>query len=231
LRKLVNELIAKYGAIDEIRIETARELNSQTEEDTIKENQKKNDTQNREAQKFLQNKDLAQSPKNLERVKLWKEQGGFCLYSGEEMSEEEMLDENQTEVEHFIPRSVIWINSFKNKILVHKKYNQNKSSQNPISYLQRMGEWENFKGRIKLDPKSPKYQWLTDEKHIESVMQKEHWQESYLSDTRTATKIIAKYLNHYLYPPSKPLRQRRKEIHHKCHRQGNRGAKAYLGDS
>jgi len=200
LRKLVNELIAKYGAIDEIRIETARELNSQTEEKAIEENQKKNDTQNREAQKFLKDKNLAQSPKNLERVKLWKEQGGFCLYSGEEIVEEEMLDENQTEVEHFIPRSVIWINSFKNKILVKKKYNQNKGSQNPITYLKSKGEWENFKGRIKLDPKSPKYKWLTHEEHIENVMQKEHWQESYLNDTRTATKTIAKYLNHYLYP-------------------------------
>jgi CRISPR-associated endonuclease Csn1 len=31
-------------------------------------------------------------------------------------------------------------------------------------------------------------------------MQKEHWQDSFLNDTRSATKTIQKYLNHYLYP-------------------------------
>ena len=34
---------------------------------------------------------------------------------------EDALDENITEIEHFIPRSKIWIDSYKNKILVLKE--------------------------------------------------------------------------------------------------------------
>lgn len=200
LRKLINELIKKYGKIDEIRIETAKEMNSTKEEDEIKKNQSANSAKNNEAIKFLKNKSMAQSHKNIERVKLFKEQQMVCLYSNDKMTEEEALDENITEIEHFIPRSVIWINSYKNKILVKKKYNQNKGSQNPIAYLTSIGEWENFKGRIKLHIKSPKYKWLTDEEVINSAMSKEYWQESYLNDTRSATRAIQKYLNHYLYP-------------------------------
>jgi CRISPR/Cas system Type II protein with McrA/HNH and RuvC-like nuclease domain len=45
-----------------------------------------------------------------------------------------------------------------------------------------------------------KKDWLTKEDIINSVMQKEHWKDSYLNDTRSATRVIQKYLNHYLYP-------------------------------
>lgn len=207
LRKLVNELITKYGQIDEIRIESAKELNSSTEEKQIKENQNKNKTKNDNAVKFLEANNIQVSKKNIERAKLFIEQGKdgcLCLYSGEPITKDEAFDENETEIEHFIPRSVIWINSFKNKILVKKKANQDKSSKHPISFLNSKGQWEGFKGRVQnsfMDKK--KKEWLNDENIINSVMQKEHWQESFLNDTRTATKTIAKYLNHYLYPIQK----------------------------
>lgn len=201
LRKLINEIIKKYGKIDEIRIETAKEMNSKIEKERIDKNQGKDRAKNNDAIKLLKSYDLKESSKNIEIAKLWKEQGGECLYSGKEITEEEAFDENETEVEHFIPRSVIWINSYKNKILVKKKYNQNKGSLHPISYLQSIGQWENFKGRVsKKYMAFEKKDWLSKEEIINSVMQKEHWQDSFLNDTRSATKTIQKYLNHYLYP-------------------------------
>jgi CRISPR-associated endonuclease Csn1 len=201
LRKLINEIIKKYGKIDEIRIETAKEMNSKIEKERIDKNQGKDRAKNNDAIKLLKSYELKESSKNIEIAKLWKEQGAECLYSGEEITEEEAFDENETEVEHFIPRSVIWINSYKNKILVKKKYNQNKGSLHPISYLQSIGQWENFKGRVEKKYMAfEKKNWLSKEEIINSVMQKEHWQDSFLNDTRSATKTIQKYLNHYLYP-------------------------------
>ncbi|MDY0052092.1 MAG: type II CRISPR RNA-guided endonuclease Cas9, partial [Aliarcobacter sp.] len=116
LRKLINQIIKKYGKIDEIRIETAKEMNSKIEKERIDRNQGKDRSKNNDAIKLLKSYGLKESSKNIEIAKLWKEQGGECLYSGEEITEEEAFDENETEVEHFIPRSVIWINSYKNKI-------------------------------------------------------------------------------------------------------------------
>jgi len=201
LRKLINEIIARYGRIDEIRIETAKEMNSKTEKEQIDKNQSKDRAKNSEALKFLKVKNLVTSKKNIEVAKLWKEQGGKCLYSGGNITEDEAFNEEVTEVEHFIPRSVIWINSYKNKILVKKKYNQNKGSKHPVEYLKSVGEWENFKGRVNDAFIAPnKKNWLTKEEIISSVMKKEHWQDSYLNDTRSATRAIQKYLNHYLYP-------------------------------
>ena len=204
LRKLINEIIKEYGHIDEIRIETAKEMNTKSEKEKIEKNQKKDKKKNDEAKKFLKANDIKDSKKNIERAKLYIEQGKdscLCLYSGELITQEEAFDEEATEVEHFIPRSTIWINSYKNKILVKKKVNQNKGAQNPIAYLKSQSQWENFKGRVQDTFMAPnKKEWLTNEEIIESVMAKEHWQDSYLNDTRSATRIIQKYLNHYLFP-------------------------------
>jgi len=201
LRKLINEIIFKYGPIDEIVIETAKELNSTSEAEQIKENQAKDKKKNDEAKKYLKDKKIVENDKNVERAKLFIEQRCKCLFSGENITDDDAFDENKTEIEHFIPRSIIWINSYKNKILVKKKYNQNKSNQNPIAYLTSKGEWEKFKNRVEELSISPnKKEWLTNEEIINSAMAKDNWQDSYLNDTKTATRVIQKYLNHYLFP-------------------------------
>ncbi|WP_428023254.1 type II CRISPR RNA-guided endonuclease Cas9 [Arcobacter sp.] len=201
LRKLVNDLIKKYGKIDQIIIETARELNSKTEEEQIKDSQVNSRKEIREAEKLLEANKYEITNKNIERARLFTEQKAKCLYSGNSMTLEEALDERQTEVEHFIPRSKIWINSYKNKILVFKKYNQNKSDTHPIIYLKSKNTWEDFKYRVNENiANKNKVFWLTDEENINKNWEKENLEDRFLNDTRSATKIIANYLEHYLYP-------------------------------
>ena len=201
LRKLVNDLIKRYGKIDQIIIETARELNSKTEEEQIKESQANSKKEIKDAEILLKNQNFELTNKNIERARLFTEQKAKCLYSGNSMIFEEALDETVSEVEHFIPRSKIWINSYKNKILVFKKHNQNKSDKHPIIYLQSKNAWEDFQYRVKetLSNKS-KIFWLTDEENINKNWEKENLEDRFLNDTRSATKIIANYLEHYLFP-------------------------------
>jgi CRISPR-associated endonuclease Csn1 len=201
LRKLVNDLIKKYGRIDEIIIETARELNTKSEEEQIKDSQANTKKEIKEAEKLLESYKYELSNKNIERARLFIEQKAKCLYSGNPMTIEEALDETQTEVEHFIPRSKIWINSYKNKILVFKKYNQNKSDIHPITYLKSKNSWEDFANRVNenLSNKSKVF-WLTNEDNINKNWEKENLEDRFLNDTRSATKIIANYLEHYLFP-------------------------------
>jgi len=200
LRKLINDLIKKHGKIDQIIIETARELNSKKEEEQIKDAQKQNTKEINEAKKSLVN-DYDITNKNILRARLLIEQKAKCLYSGNPMTLEEALDETQTEVEHFIPRSKIWINSYKNKILVFKKYNQNKGNQHPITYLKSKNTWEDFKDRIEENlTNKNKVFWLTNEDNINKNWERENLEDRFLNDTRSATKIIANYLQHYLYP-------------------------------
>jgi CRISPR-associated endonuclease Csn1 len=201
LRKLVNDLIKKYGKIDEIIIETARELNTKSEEEQIKDSQAQSKKEIKEAEKLLEACKYELTNKNIERARLFTEQKAKCLYSGDSMTIEEALDETQTEVEHFIPRSKIWINSYKNKILVFKKHNQNKGDKHPIIYLKSKNSWEDFqyRGSEVLSNKSKVF-WLTNEDNINKNWEKENLEDRFLNDTRSATKIIANYLEHYLYP-------------------------------
>ncbi|MFY9075494.1 type II CRISPR RNA-guided endonuclease Cas9 [Malaciobacter mytili] len=203
LRRLINDLLVKYGKIDQIIIETARELNSKKEEEKIKETQSKNKKEINEAEKLLKGNNYKLSNKNIQKARLFIEQKAKCLYSGKEITLEEALDENITEIEHFIPRSKIWINSNKNKILVFKKYNQEKGDKNPIFYLKSKNQWENFQHRVKEylgKNKQDKINWLTNEELINKTIENEKLEDRFLNDTRGATKIISNYLKHYLYP-------------------------------
>lgn len=206
LRRLINELIKRHGKIDKIVIETARWLNSKKDEEKIKKSQEQSNKDKKEAEKLLKSMNKEISFKNILRARLLKEQKSKCLYSGENLTLEDALDENITEVEHFIPRSKIWIDSYKNKILVLKKYNQNKSNQNPVLFLKSIGEWENFQGRVNeyITNKDKKI-WLMDEANIEKIYSddeknNEMLEDRFINDTRSATKIVANYLEHYLFP-------------------------------
>lgn len=145
LRRLVNDLIKKHGKPHKIVIETAKELNTKKEEEKYKTNNKKNQEEIKLATERLEENGYSQSSKNVDRVRLFEEQGEVCLYSGKTITLEEALNEEITEIEHFIPRSRIFINSRKNKILVLKKYNQNKGSKHPIDFLNT--DWDSFADR------------------------------------------------------------------------------------
>lgn len=201
LRKLINDLIKKYGKIDKIIIETARELNSKKEEERIKENQAKSRKEIKEAEQLLESNQYKVTNKNIVRARLLIEQKSNCLYSGKSLTLEDALDETETEVEHYIPRSKIWINSYKNKILVLKKYNQNKSNTHPVTFLKSKNQWEDFQVRVKKDIRNQnKVLWLTNEEIINKNWEKENLEDRFLNDTRTATKIVSNYLAHYLFP-------------------------------
>jgi CRISPR-associated endonuclease Csn1 len=201
LRRLINDLISQYGKIDKIIIETARELNSKTEEEQIKEAQANSRKEIKAAEKLLLSDNCELSKKNIERARLLIEQKSKCLYSGEPLTLEDALDEQKTEVEHFIPRSKIWINSYKNKILVLKKHNQDKSNTHPIAYLKSKNSWEEFTSRVKKElTNTSKIFWLTNEENINKNWEKENLEDRFLNDTRSATKIISNYLEHYLFP-------------------------------
>jgi len=205
MRKLINDIIKKYGKIDEISIEGGKELNSKKEEDKIKENQKVDKKINDAARALLKSNDIKDynHPKKINKAKMFIEQNEKCFYSGISLTLQDALDEEICEVEHFIPRSHFWNNSQKNRILVLKKHNQNKTNIPPIEYLKQIGKWEIFKAFVmNSSMKESKKEWLTNEEKIASIFDQDTniFLANYLNDTRSSIKIIKNYLEHYLYP-------------------------------
>lgn len=59
-----------------------------------------------------------------EKYKLWKEQGGKCIYTGQIINISQLFDENRYDIEHTIPRSLSFDNSDQNLTICDSYYNR-----------------------------------------------------------------------------------------------------------
>jgi len=128
LRGHINRLI-KENIIDEetrIVIETARELNDANQRWAIQSYQEKRREENKKYREQL----LAYLPEDkikdtdIEKVRLWEEQGKRCLYTGEVIGLSDLLNDNQYEVEHTLPRSKSFDDSLANKTICQTHFNR-----------------------------------------------------------------------------------------------------------
>src|SRR5699024_1589159 len=102
----------------------------------------KNDNNNKlnkviiEELKELRGCDSEPSPKMLLKYKLYKEQNAICMYSGKPIDLINMLyDENYAQVDHILPKSRSFDNTYDNKVLVLTKENQDKRNMTPYEYM------------------------------------------------------------------------------------------------
>ncbi|MGP1515821.1 MAG: type II CRISPR RNA-guided endonuclease Cas9 [Bacteroidales bacterium] len=138
---VVNEIVITYGELDEIRIELARELkkNAQEREQlarSIKENSKLNEKYEKEIQEIFPFKYV--SSNDITRYKLWKElegNGYKTLYSDTYISREEVFDK-KFDIEHIIPQSKLFDNSFSNKTLELRDVNIKKGNRTAYDFVE-----------------------------------------------------------------------------------------------
>lgn len=130
IRQVVNELIGRYGLPYSIAIELARELPEGAKyraglSKAQEENQKKNRELGDELPKGIQNN----APNRL-RLKLWKEQGKHCPYSGKKIGFAELFTA-EMEIDHIIPFSISLDDSAANKVVCTRKANRDKKDRTP----------------------------------------------------------------------------------------------------
>lgn len=153
-RKVVNAIIRKYGSPEEIHIELARELaKSKEDRNKIK---KTHDENFNEKKRLSEDYDRTYGRKpnssDLLKFRLWKEQGGFCPYSGKYI--DPMLafmseDGTYAEIDHVLPYSRSLNDSYINKVLVIGSENRNKRNMTPYEYFGKDGQkWDEFIARV-----------------------------------------------------------------------------------
>ena len=131
---VVNEILKEYGTPEEIVIELAREKNSDDKSKKLMDIQKRNEKENREIVDLLENKKL--DKRYFELLKYWKRQDGVCMYSGEIIGIDEILQNPLAfEIDHIIPRSISFDDSQDNKVLVRRIENQKKGQRSPFEYF------------------------------------------------------------------------------------------------
>jgi CRISPR-associated endonuclease Csn1 len=163
VEKILNQMINVINAImedptmgkpDEIRVELAREL-------------KNNNEQRSEMTKAI-NKSTAEHDKirqllhtefgihrvtrnDIIRYKLWKETDGISLYTGKPI-EPSKLFSKEYDIEHIIPKSRLFDDSFSNKTICERQLNIDKSNKTAYSFLHEKlspEEFDQFEKRVK----------------------------------------------------------------------------------
>lgn len=196
-RKVINAIIDKYGSPFEIHIEVARDLSKNREErNKIKKVQEENQKNNDEIKEYIRETFNIQNPKPVDilKVKLWREQQNKSAYSLKPITPEELFDDNFVQIDHAIPFSRSFDDSYNNKVLVLTKENQEKRNMTPREYIKDEDHWERFEAFVNSTYKyNPKKRENLLMKNFTEEKAKE-WRERNLVDT----KFIARYLANYI---------------------------------
>jgi len=148
--RVIKHLHTLYGAFDEIKVESTRELSLNDEskkniEKANKEFEKKLDDikQNGEYQQIAQNygKNLSKYAK---KILMWQEQERLDIYSGKVIGLDDIFS-NVVDIDHIVPQSVGGLSVKHNLVLVHRDTNLQKSNQLPMNFV---ADKEGFKNRV-----------------------------------------------------------------------------------
>lgn len=162
---VVKDIWKDYSKPDEIRLELARELKNNAERrnkiyKTNNENQKANDEvknlliefkqeatlNNIEKYKlWLSQENLADeyvkqykdpSKSEIKKMKLWREQGHVSPYTGQPIPLSDLFNRERYDVDHIIPQSRYFDDSFVNKVICEKSINKEKSNRTAMEYFE-----------------------------------------------------------------------------------------------
>lgn len=145
---LVNALKAEYG-VDEVRVELARELKmSREERERMARNNKDREERNKEVAARIRQCGLYPTKPRIQKYMLWEEAGRQCLYCGRSIEEEQCLNGDDMEVEHIIPKSVLYDDSYGNKTCACHECNQTKGNRTALEYIRAKGREAEYMKRI-----------------------------------------------------------------------------------
>jgi CRISPR-associated endonuclease Csn1 len=196
-RRLVNAVIAAYGKPDELRIELARELKMNAKEkERLEKQQKENADANKMAeeqyQSIRQNNlhlNLSPYPSRDDKIKyrLWKECKGICIYSGNGISLTQLFSP-EVEIDHILPFSRTFDDSFMNKVVVFSDQNRAKENKTPYEYFS-AAHYDEILQRASALPFAKRQRLMNRE-----LKQPEEFISNQLNDTRYMSTLAQQYV-------------------------------------
>lgn len=192
--KVINAIILEYGSPQAVNIELAREMSKDFDErrkikSDMEAREKENDKVLGRVREYKPNP----TGQDIVKFRLWEEQGGVCLYSGEKIDINDLFSSNGGyDVDHILPYSITFDDSYRNKVLVKAAENRQKGNRTPYEYIMaEKGEtaWNKYETLVKNTVKDYKKQLKLLKKHI-SDEEKAEFKERNLTDTKYITRIV-----------------------------------------
>ncbi|MDO7252477.1 type II CRISPR RNA-guided endonuclease Cas9 [Helicobacter cappadocius] len=202
-RKVVNAVIKKYGRLHKIHIEFTRDVGkSFNDRQKIKKEQDANRKLNDEAKNLCQEFGLEVNGRNILKVKLWKRQDEFCIYSGKKIEIEDLKEENKLQVDHIYPLSRSLDDSQNNKVLVFTAQNQLKRNKTPYEWIgSDEAKWEELRKRINAISKLPrnvKKKIMNTAFIDKNIGSRGEFLTRNLVDTGYINRLVSQYTSQYL---------------------------------
>ncbi len=199
LRKVVNAIIRTHGKPDHIHVELARDikLTKKQKEDIEKQN-RINRAQNEKAREALSNHsafiDKEPTHADLEKYRLWVESEETCPYTGRHIALAELYSQDW-DVEHIIPYSRSFDDSFRNKTLCYAPFNRSvKKNRTPREAMEGTPEYDQMLQRVmelKYMKKGKKalFQREVNEEDVDKFLNRQ------LVDTQYISRLAREYLS------------------------------------
>lgn len=152
---VVNQVIDEYGKIDEVRIELARELKKNAKEREVMTKSIGDATRRNEGIRKIITKEfnIPNPTKNdVIRYRLWQElaaNGYKEVFTNKKISHANLFSKD-IEIEHIIPKALLFDDSFSNKTLAFSKINKQKSNRTAFDFINNdfNANLENYKARV-----------------------------------------------------------------------------------
>ncbi|SHK47835.1 CRISPR-associated endonuclease Csn1 [Selenomonas ruminantium] len=198
--KVLNAIIKRYGSPVEIHVELAREMARNFQErkqiqKQIDDNSKSNE---RIKQELIENGLLQPNGLDIVKWKLYKEQQGVCAYSQKPFDIGRLLHEGKyAEVDHILPYSRSFDDSYVNKVLVLTDENQHKGNRTPMEYM------ENDDKRL-MTFTTWVESTIRDFRKRRNLLRKNYsseeqdWKERHLNDTKYISRFVYNLLREHL---------------------------------
>lgn len=196
--KVIDAVIRQYGSPYAINIELARDMSmSKDERDKLKKENDARAAKNEAIRENIAKLNAMPNSTNVLKYKLYEEQDHKCAYSMETLDINHLFEDGYYEIDHIIPYSRSFDDSFNNKVLVLKRENQNKRNSTPVEYFERIGrDYDEVLAFWKAV-----YQ-KRNRKKLEFLQKKEinelEWKNRALNDTRYASRMLANLIKDYL---------------------------------
>lgn len=202
---VVNSIIDEYGRPDEIRIEMARELKKSSKERAeMTANIGKATKQHEEIRKKLEklypfNGGVRVTKNDIIKYKLYEElapNGYKCIYTGQYIPLEKLFTK-EIDVEHIIPKAVLFDDSFSNKTLTFRDFNSMKSNKTGIdAVIEKYGEnsegFDRYKNTIEMLYQKGRTEFISKSKYTKLLMKGTEVPDGFIERDLRNTQYIAK---------------------------------------
>ena len=198
--RVINAVVREYGAPEVVRVELAREMGKPYDVRTqMTKKQEANAKRNEELRQQIKKiKGAEPTGQDIVKFKLFQEQNGVCLYSGQNLDITRLFEAGYVDVDHIIPYSISFDDSYTNKVLVRSPENRQKGNRIPADYFKSdPARWQRFETLVNTQV----HNWKKKRNLLTQALseeQKNGFKQRNLVDTQYIARVMYNLINDHL---------------------------------